>query len=319
MLRTNGLAAPLPGASAHTLFPNRRSVQRKRRTQTSLACGRFSFITDSEWFAAQEFNSPNNEASVERKLYTARLLDKMILSEPAQCFHLEFEVSGIERFSFAPGQFVSMVADDPSGKHHTRAYSIASAPRGNRFDLCVNRVENGFFSNLLCDLEPGAELQFHGPHGLFVLPAPLPHTLLIATGTGVAPMRGFVESLFPSENEDRSEGRHFWLLYGTRHETEIYYRRFFEKTAAEHPNFHYLPALSRPHEGWEGLRGYVQTHVRTVLENHPQIIAQEMPEDPAHSGMHAYICGLNEMVAANRELLAQLGWDRKQIHFERYD
>ena len=252
---------------------------------------------------------------MERKIYTARLLNKALLSEPSQCYHLEFEVAELERFSFEAGQFVSMIAQDSHGKHQTRAYSIASAPRENYFDLCLNRVENGFFSNLLCDLDLGATVQFHGPHGLFVLRPPLSDTMMIATGTGVAPMRGFVEHLFPAENEDRSEGNHFWLMYGTRHESEIYYQRYFEKTAAEHPNFHYLPTLSRPHEGWEGLRGYVQTHVENVLQGDPRILSQ----NGSGPGMHAYICGLNEMVSANREQLAKLGWDRKQIHFERYD
>jgi ferredoxin-NADP reductase len=257
---------------------------------------------------------------VERKIYTARLVQKLLLSERVQCYHLEFEVLDEQNFSFDAGQFVSMVATDGNGKHQTRAYSIASAPRANRFDLCLNRVENGFFSNLLCDLEPGATAQFHGPHGLFVLKPPLVDTILIATGTGIAPMRGFVEHLFPSENEDRTEGKHFWLMYGTRHDTEIYYQRFFEKAAAEHSNFHYLPTLSRPHEGWEGLRGYVQTHVRQILQDRSQMPAEDI-RDPAGSGpgMRAYICGLNEMVSANREQLKELGWDRKQIHFERYD
>ena len=249
---------------------------------------------------------------MERRIYTARLLDKMLLSEAAQCYHLQFAVPELEHFRFDAGQFVSMLATDSRGKHQTRAYSIASAPRENYFDICLNRVEDGFFSNLLCDLETGATVQFHGPHGLFVLRPPLTDTLMIATGTGIAPMRGFVEHLFPAENEDRSEGKHFWLMYGTRHESEIYYQHYFEKTAAEHPAFHYLPSLSRPHEGWEGLRGYVQTHVRETLERYPQT-----PDGiPA---IHAYICGLNEMVAANREQLAALGWNAKQIHFERYD
>ncbi len=35
--------------------------------------------------------------------------------------------------------------------------------------------------------------------------------------------------------------------------------------------------------------------------------------------MHAYICGLDKMVRANRELLKSLGWDRKQILYEKYD
>lgn len=250
---------------------------------------------------------------MERRIYTARLLEKMLLSERTQCYHLRFSVPELEHFRFDPGQFLSILATDANGKHNTRAYSIASAPRQNYFDLCLNRVENGFFSNLLCDLGPEAEVRFHGPHGLFVLRPPLTDTILIATGTGVAPMRGFIEHLFPGENEDRSEGRHFWLIYGTRHETEIYYQHYFEKTAAEHPNFHYLPTLSRPHESWEGLRGYVQAHVREIIEHHPRIA------ENGGEKLHAYICGLNEMVAANRTQLTELGWDKKNIHFERYD
>jgi ferredoxin-NADP reductase len=35
--------------------------------------------------------------------------------------------------------------------------------------------------------------------------------------------------------------------------------------------------------------------------------------------IHAYICGLNFMVSATRELLTGFGWHRKQIVFERYD
>ena len=35
--------------------------------------------------------------------------------------------------------------------------------------------------------------------------------------------------------------------------------------------------------------------------------------------MHAYICGLDKMVKANRELLKSLGWDRKSIRYEKYD
>jgi NAD(P)H-flavin reductase len=251
---------------------------------------------------------------LDRRLYTARLLEKKLLSASAQCYHLELDVPEVESFAFEPGQFISIVADDSRGKSQTRAYSIASAPRANQFELCLDRVEAGFFSNQLADMQPGATIQFHGPYGLLVLRRPLADSVLIATGTGIAPMRGFVQSLFPSEKEDKSEGKHFCLVYGARHESEIYYRSYFEKTAAEHRNFHFLPTLDHPHEGWEGLRGTVETQVRKlVLE--PAIIDTRVDAKP----VQAYICGLNEMVTANRSQLKELGWDRKQIAFERYD
>jgi ferredoxin-NADP reductase len=256
-----------------------------------------------------------------RQLYTARLTKKFLLSERAQCFHLEFTVDELERFDFAAGQFVSTVATDTKGKQQTRAYSVASAARSNQFDLCLNRVEGGFFSNLLCDLEVGQTVQFHGPHGLFILRRPLTDGVFIATGTGVAPMRSFVQMLFPETGEDLSEGRKFWLVYGTRHETEIYYKEFFEKIAASHPNFHYLTTLSRPQDGWLGARGYVQDIVAKIAEEHAHKRSKESCPftSPEGFGVHAYICGLNDMVSATRERLMGLGWQKKQVIFERYD
>ena len=252
---------------------------------------------------------------MERQLYTARLTRRLLLSERAACFHLEFAVEGLEKFDFQPGQFVSFVAVDQHGKHQTRAYSLASAARENQFDVCVNRVEGGFFSNLLCDLEVGQTLEFHGPHGLFLLRSPLTDGILIATGTGIAPMRGFVQHLFPESGEDRSEGKNLWLVYGTRYESEIYYEDYFEQVAASRPNFFYRKTLSRAQPEWAGYRGYVQEQVEQIAREHGQ---QNGAGGPPFS-IHAYICGLNEMVSANRDTLKGLGWERKQIVFERYD
>lgn len=245
----------------------------------------------------------------ERKIYTARLKDSRLLSERAQCKHFEFVVEGEERFDFAAGQFVSMLAKSGE-KMMTRAYSIASGPHGDsRLDLCVNRVENGFFSNYLCDMANEATVNFHGPHGHFVLRQPLRDSIFIATGTGIAPMRGFVEWLFGPT--PRHEGRQVWLVYGTRQEGEIYYRDYFEQIAKENANFHYVITLSKPHDEWTGARGYVQDRVKEILDARPGHGKDEMD---------AYICGLNLMVSANRKQLAErFGWDKKQICFERYD
>ena len=101
-----------------------------------------------------------------RELFTARLEKKTCISEVAQCYQLNFILDGMESFNFAPGQFISAVATDPNGKQQTRAYSIASAPHGNRFDLCINRVEGGFFSNHLADLtdlSPAVPFRSMGP------------------------------------------------------------------------------------------------------------------------------------------------------------
>ena len=233
--------------------------------------------------------------------FAVRLKNSRPLSDDTK--HLEFEVDGVPRFGFVPGQWISLRRSKPDGEEITRAYSIASPPDGNRLALCLNRVQNGFMSNYLCDLKEGAEIQGQGPFGNFILRPPLRDTLFIATGTGIAPYRAMLQWLFA--DPERHLYKKFWLLFGSRHEADIYYHGEFRKLAAANPNFVYMPTLSRGGPAWQGLRGYVQEHV-------PGIVG-------TRTDMPVYICGLDKMVSANRELLKSLGWDRKSILYEKYD
>lgn len=244
---------------------------------------------------------------LERPLHTARLIHEKTLSHAAQTKHLVFSIEDLEHFDFLPGQFVSMVVPR-EGKSITRAYSIASAPRKNEIDICLNRVQDGYFSNFLCDMKEGETVHLHGPHGLFVPKNPFRDSILVATGTGIAPIRGFVQWLFAERS--RNEGREVYVVYGTRYALQIYYRDYFSLIAHDFPNFHYIVTLSRAPEDWNGARGYVQEQVRAIVESRAD----------RGASMDAYICGLNLMVSATRKMLKEeLGWDRKQIAYERYD
>lgn len=263
-----------------------------------------------------------------RETYTARLAKKTCISESAQCFHFEFVLDDRESFPFTAGQFISTVATDPNGKQQTRAYSIASAAKGNSFELCINRVEGGFFSNYLADLPEGGTVQVHGPHGHFVLQQPVTDSIFIATGTGIAPMRGYAQWLFPEDGADRSGGKDIWLVYGTRHESELYYQEEFEAIAAKHPNFHYIFTVSRALPDWAGNRGHVTPYIAKIVEERAAKLGIALPVpavDPAIPAkelsfdIYAYICGLNNMVSGVRDVLSGYGWHKKQIVFERYD
>lgn len=266
-----------------------------------------------------------------REFLTARLIHKRCISPSAQTYHFEFIIDELESFSFIPGQFISAVAEDRSGKEQIRAYSLASAPNGNRFELSLNRVEGGFFSNRLADLPDlpvGGLIQVYGPNGFFTLREPLTDGILVATGTGVAPMRSMLQWLFPKDGPDRSDGRQIWLVYGTRFKSELYYGDEFEAIAARHSNFHYVPTLSRKAEDWTGLCGYVQEHVARIIEKRAANVGEPLPVPPVDPSIppaqlrfniNAYICGLNDMISAVRERLKGYGWHRRQIIFERYD
>jgi len=221
------------------------------------------------------------------------------------------------RFGFVAGQWLSFKTNMPDGEEITRAYSIASPPSDdNRFALCLNRVQDGFMSNFLCDMKEGDEISCRGPFGDFILRPPMRDTIFIATGTGIAPFRSMLQWLLnpmedgrprPSSSggDARHQGKQLYLLFGNRTERGIYYHQEFVRLAGEHANFHYMPTLSRGAPDWQGLRGYVQEHVAAIAQG--------------RTDMQAYICGLDKIIKANRELLKSLGWDRKSILYEKYD
>ena len=113
----------------------------------------------------------------------ARLLESREIAPATR--HFVFELPEVEQFNFAPGQFVSFHADI-NGQQITRAYSIASAPAGNRGELCLNLVQDGHLSPHLFAMKPGETVAMTGPFGTFFFRDPPQDSVLIATGTGIS-------------------------------------------------------------------------------------------------------------------------------------
>jgi ferredoxin-NADP reductase len=206
---------------------------------------------------------------------------------------------------FEAGQWVNLdlPIGDVGGK---RSYSIASAPDGTpRFEIAVTLVEGGPGSTFLHALAPGGVLRVTGPQGFFTRPlekaAP---SLFVATGTGVTPLRSMLRAAVLATNDAP-----ITLLVGVRREADMLYADEFRELTSDARRIEYT--LSRPSDAWRGRRGYVQDHVPEMFH---ELLAM-------HRGApHVYICGLERMVGAVREILKHnVGLPRLQVHSERYD
>jgi CDP-4-dehydro-6-deoxyglucose reductase, E3 len=240
--------------------------------------------------------------------FEARLVRARTLTPSVR--ELTFERVDGQPMSLEPGQWVSVALPvaAPAATSIRRSYSVASAPDGSpRFEIALTRVPGGPGSTWLTSLEPGPVLQFIGPQGFFTRAASSPApSLLIATGTGVTPMRSMMRAAIGAGSRAP-----MWLLFGVRQEDDLVYRDEFEDMARSHDFVRFEPTLSRPHEGWGGRSGYVQTHVRALWAELESLGA---------GAPHAYICGLERMVGSVRELLRKdMGLPRQQVHGERYD
>jgi len=216
---------------------------------------------------------------------------------------------------FVPGQFIQIHFDYADGTPARRSYSLATIHDhamgpGEAVEIAVSHVPGGAATALFEALEIGGRVNASGPYGRFCL---MPgdrnaRYLLIGTGTGVTPYRSMLPVLAGLIAE---RGIEVVLLAGARTPGELLYADDFRAFADAHPQFRYVPCLSRelpgtgsPHAHADVRHGYVQ---------------QQLPEfvpDPARD--IAYLCGNPEMVDATFEALKGMGFGAAQIRREKY-
>jgi hypothetical protein len=98
-----------------------------------------------------------------------------------------------------PGQHVDIRLTAEDGYQAQRSYSIASAPHPTTIELAVERLEDGEVSTYLTDvLVPGDQLELRGPIGGYFtwMPADGGPVLLVAGGSGVAPLMSMIRERF---------------------------------------------------------------------------------------------------------------------------
>lgn len=207
---------------------------------------------------------------------------------------------GDQPFPVLEGQSIGIVVPgvDADGKPHTiRLYSIASSrdgekPNANNLALTVKREDKGVCSNYLCDLPRGAKVEVTGPFGAtFLLPNdPVANVIMICTGTGSAPFRGFTERRRRAMPD--AQGR-LMLFFGARRPQELPYfgplQKVPEKLLGKH--FCYSRVDGQP-------RVYVQDRIRSEAAVMAKLLAEP--------STHVYICGLKGMESGVDEAFADV-------------
>ncbi len=164
----------------------------------------------------------------------------------------------------------------------------------------------GAGSSWVFNLRAGDPVSAIGPFGDFHIKPTQREMVYIGGGAGMAPLRAHLEHLLEKSNSPRRIS--FW--YGARSRQELFYQEYFERLAAEHPNFQFHTALSEPlpEDNWTGHAGFIH-HV--VLENH-------LKDHPNLSAVEFYLCGPPQMIKACTRMLHELGVKDDQIAFDEF-
>lgn len=218
--------------------------------------------------------------------------------------HVVFSLEG-SNYVFLDGQSAGILAPgtDKDGKpHKLRLYSIASAGfgedgQGKHMALCVKRAifedsetgetKEGVCSSYICNLKVGDVVNITGPVGkAFLLPdVENANLIMLATGTGIAPFRGFLKTRYTLRKEEQGKA---WLFFGAQTRKDFLYEQELESYQQQFADsFKLTTAFSREEQNAEGQRMYIQ---HRVAENANELLALlQKPET------YLYICGLKGM------------------------
>jgi NAD(P)H-flavin reductase len=205
-----------------------------------------------------------------------------------------------ERYDYAPGQSFAM--EIPQRPRLWRYYSPANAPREDgTIELHVQLVAGGQVStSMMRSLRAGDTVKMGAPVGDQLL-----HSeddprgiLMVAGGTGLAPLRAILEQIDRSW-QTSGGAPHVQLFHGVRMPWSLY--EHDRLTALAHrPWFDYTPVVSDD-SSYPGVRG---------------LVGAVAAQSPRREGSRAMVCGSGEMVSHTIGELTRAGTVQDDIRFD---
>lgn len=228
---------------------------------------------------------------------------------PVKVKHMEYlsddviklilQLPAAECFEFKAGQWVYFVLKDG----RKRAFSIANAPNSNNeLELQIRHAVGGVFTDFVFNnLESDALLRIEGPHGTFYIQRNEGPIILIAGGTGFAPIKGIFE-----EMSQQPINQPIHLFWGSRAKKDLY-QDYLVQQWVEQYGIRYTPVLSEPDEDdqWHGKTGFVHS---AVLEIYPSL-----------AEFAIYMAGPPQMIQICRESFLPVGLEQERLYYDSFD
>jgi CDP-4-dehydro-6-deoxyglucose reductase len=197
---------------------------------------------------------------------------------------------------YLAGQYLNIIGHDGL----RRSYSMANAPQpGGALEFYIRRVHGGAMSAYWFGRAAVNDLlRLDGPRGSFFLRQVAGrHVVLLATGTGIAPMKAQLQQLAAAPAGQLPRSIH--LLWGGRTQADLFWTPDFPGLPLQ-----YTPVLSRADLDWPGARGHVQ-----------QVLLQQAPE---LQDSEVYACGSAAMIAGARQALVGAGLAPARFHSDAF-
>ncbi|ABR49328.1 oxidoreductase FAD/NAD(P)-binding domain protein [Alkaliphilus metalliredigens QYMF] len=219
---------------------------------------------------------------------------------------LRLKITDGQEIEFKAGQYVQLLAPPYPGSPDEvfRAYSIASSPNNKGYiDLIIGYVPDGLLTTYVHKhLSEGDEILFNGPFGDFYLQDCEEDAILVAVGTGMAPIRSILFEML-----NKKIDRNTIFFFGAKTPEDLFLLDEMTMFEKELPRFKFVPTLSRaPEESqWKGEEGRVTDAMMKFLEK--------------KEGREAYLCGSAPMIDSTVKTLVERAFADNKIYYDKFD
>lgn len=198
--------------------------------------------------------------------------------------------------NFLAGQYVNIQVP---GSGQTRAYSFSSAPGAPTAEFLIRNIPGGLMSSFITQqAAPGTKLGFTGPVGSFFLREVKRPVLLLAGGTGLAPLLSMLGAMLAAP-----PAHPVHLVYGVTNDEDLVEVERIEAYAARLPNFTWSACVASEAAAYPR-KGYVTRYIR--------------PEHLNGGDVDVYLCGPPPMVEAVRKYFSESGIAPASFHYEKF-
>ena len=210
-----------------------------------------------------------------------------------------------QEIRFKAGQYMQLYSK-PYGKVKEsvfRAYSISSkASETGYIELLIRLVPGGICTTWVhTAVKVGDEIRLSGPYGDFYLRGNCDELIMIAGGSGLAPIRSLVYDVIEKGLPHRMR-----FFFGANTLRDLYYMEEFRGIQEKFPQFTFIPCLAfpKPEDNWTGKTGFVTVALQEMVDS-----AQ---------GKEAYLCGSPGMLDACIKILKDKGFTDQTIFFDKF-
>jgi CDP-4-dehydro-6-deoxyglucose reductase len=245
-------------------------------------------------------------ADVEIKTLPCRI-ERLTLLAP-DVMQVMLRLPAVEPLRFQAGQYLDVLLED-----RRRSFSIASPPHDSSLiELHVRRVPGGGFTERMfggsahtpagAPLDRGSLLRIEGPIGQFIYRDGSRPVLMIAGGTGFAPLKAMLRHVL-----EGGGGRRIHFYWGARHERDLYEQTLVLDWVRRYPQLTFTAALSEA-DAAEAAHTRVGWVHDAVLADYPDLTPFEV-----------YAAGPPAMIEALRASFPRHGLAPEQLYFDSFD